>query len=425
MPQGYVQVILGGQTIPQGIRDALQRTGATVGFESLTEALRSGLKPTADAFLVIPDEDAPAGQQGLREILSRAANQPRGTLLIKTQADDQLQDVPANCVSVTVNESGGVEELAARISTMIELRPSLEKLARSRGGIRSSDEKLAQAYEQQLRIAGRVQREFLPHVLPRLDDFSFSAVYRPREYVSGDIYDVRRLGENHVAIALADVQGHGIGAALMTVFIKRALGGESRHGKLFRPSSPDEVLTRLNEELIEADLSETQFVSVVYALLDLRRRRLEIARGGAPYPLWRHADGTCEPLATPGFLIGVLPGATFAVEAIEMKPGDELVFYTDGLEQILLNQVPVKTPANSAPNCATRFGSSSVPPRFSPCESFANTPPDRLIAATEWYQGLCQSGVDSALAGIHSRYDTLRRLGRELDDLTVLALRCN
>ena len=404
MPQAYVQVILGGDTMPQGMHEALQRTGAAVSFESISEVLRSGLKPTADAFVVIPSEDASAEGHGLQEVLARMAHQPRAALVVRPAGKGTTPGFPPTGAPVTFSENQGVEEMAARISTMIEMRPSLEKLARSRNGVRTADEKLAEMYEQQLRLAGKVQREFLPHVLPRFGEFSFSAIYRPREFVSGDIYDIRRVGENHVAIAVADVQGHGIGAALMTVFIKRALTGETRRGKLFRPLSPDEVLARLNEELMDAELSETQFVSVTYALLDLRRRRVEIARGGSPYPLWRHGDGKCEPLATPGFLVGVMREATFAVESIEMKPGDALVFYTDGLEQILLNQeqpTPHRRPASNE-----------------------STPADQLITATDWYKHLRQAGVEPALGQINSRYDTLRRLGRALDDLTILSLRC-
>ena len=409
MSLAHVQVILGSESMPPGIRDALQRVGATVSFEPISEVLRSGLKPNADAFVVIPQSDTPAGRDGLREVLSRVAHHPRATLVINPPGGKSTPQVNPAIAPVAYSDQSGAEELAARISTMIEMRPSLETLARKRDGIRAADDKLAQHYETQLRTAARVQREFLPRVLPRYGDFSFSCVYRPKEYVSGDVYDIRQLDEDHVAIAVADVQGHGIGAALMTVFVKRALAGETRRNRPPRPFSPDEVLSRLNDELLETNLSDPQFVTVVYALLDLKHRRVEIARGGAPYPIWRHANGSCELLAPPGHLIGILPQATYAVESIEMKSGDTLAFYTDGVEQLVLHQ---ETGNESK-------GFPSQPPMSS-----NRTPPDRLITESEWYKGIIRNGMDAALEQINARHDMLRRLGRSMDDLTVLTLHC-
>jgi hypothetical protein len=410
MPQAHVQVVLGGPTVPSGLEAALRRVGATASFEPISEVLRSGVRPTADAVVVIPPDDAQAHRDGLRRIFGHVASRPRATLVIQPEGNAATPPTVPSAIPVSFSSRTGAEELAARIATMIEMRPSLESLHRGGTAARRADEQLARQYQQQLRLASQVQRELLPHALPRVAGLSFSVVYRPTDYVSGDIYDIRRLDETHVALALADTQGHGISAGLLTVFIKRALTGEGRRSKVLRPLRSDAVLTRLNEELVEAGLSEAQFAAAVYALVDVRTRRVELARAGAPYPILRHADGRCRLVDPDGPLIGVVPGARFALETFELAPGESLLLYSDGLEQVVRQEVS-RGPA------AARFARGREP-----ASDQGSIPPDKFIAATDWFTRLGRQGVPAALDQLTARHDTLRRLGQPLDDLTVLTI---
>ena len=409
MPRAHVQVILGGHTMPKGLEAALRRVGATASFEPISEVLRSGVKPTADAIVVIPADDAPANREGLRELFGQLATRPRATLVL--QPNDRMAPPPTSPPTVPVSFSShtGVEELATRIATMIEMRSSLESLHRG-PAVRLADEQAAQQYRQQLRLASQVQRELLPRALPHFDGISFSVIYRPTDYVSGDIYDIRRLDDSHVAVALVDAQGHGISAALLTVFIKRALPGKGRQSRVFRPLRPDEVLRRLNEELLEAELSETQFAAAVYALVNVRTRRVELARGGAPYPILRRADGRCELLCPAGLLVGVVPDASFAVESFELAPGESLVLYSDGLEQVARHA----SPDRNRPATLREHPHAGPEPR--------PVAPDEFLTSTDWYARLGSAGLPAALEQLSARHDTLRRLGQPLDDLTVLAI---
>ena len=83
-------------------------------------------------------------------------------------------------------------------------------------------------------------------------------------------------------MAVADATGHGIPAALLTVYIKRALRGKEIENGSYRILSPDEVLSRLNDDILDARLSECQFVAAVYAVLNTTTLELTVARGGAP-----------------------------------------------------------------------------------------------------------------------------------------------
>lgn len=393
MAQAHVQVVLGGETIPSGLEAALRRIGATASFGPITDALRFGLKPTADAVVVVANGNGQGEIDRLEALLSRVAAQPRGTLVL--QSDDNRDPRPTYSPAVPVSFSGpaDAEEWAARIETMIAMRPSLEVIQRGRPAVTHADERLAEQYRRQLTSASRVQRQLLPAALPRFENLSLSVVYRPADVVSGDIYDIRQLDDDHVAIAVVDTQGHGISAALLSVFIKRALRIDEAGDGGGHLRRPNEVLARLNAELLETELSETQFAAAVYAVFNLRTRRIDVARAGAPYPILRRADGNCALLRPAGTLIGVIPDARLALESHALRPGDSVIFYSDGLE-------PIVRSAGHAPAAA----------------------PGEVVTGAPWYRHLQAEGVTPALEQLEQRHDTLRRLGRALDDLTVVAL---
>ena len=170
------------------------------------------------------------------------------------------------------------------------------------------------------------------------------------------------------------------------------------------------MLRRLNEELLEAELSETQFAAAVYALVNVRTRRVELARGGAPYPILRRADGRCELLCPAGLLVGVVPDASFAVESFELAPGESLVLYSDGLEQVARHA----SPDRNRPATLREHPHAGPEPR--------PVAPDEFLTSTDWYARLGSAGLPAALEQLSARHDTLRRLGQPLDDLTVLAI---
>ena len=94
MPQAHVQVVLGGPTMPKGLEAALQRVGATASFGPMSEVLRSGVKPTADALVVIPD-DNDNGHDGLQALFNQVAAHPRATLVLQPEGWDQQAARPA------------------------------------------------------------------------------------------------------------------------------------------------------------------------------------------------------------------------------------------------------------------------------------------------------------------------------------------
>ena len=186
--------------------------------------------------------------------------------------------------------------------------------------------------DEELRLAARLQQDFLPKSLPQLGNVRFHTLYRPAGYVSGDLYDVMRLDEKRVGFYIADAVGHGMPAALLTMFIKHALTTKEILPGGYRLLSPSESLARLNEALLEQHLTHTTFATALYGMVDVETLEVTLACAGHPAPLVLRPDGSLETVPVEGSLLGIFPGETYATTSLRLREGDRLIFYTDGVE---------------------------------------------------------------------------------------------
>ncbi len=186
--------------------------------------------------------------------------------------------------------------------------------------------------DEEMRLASRIQQDFLPKRLPAVGPAQFATLYRPASWVSGDLYDVLRLDESHVGFYIADAVGHGMPAALLTMFIKRSMETKQVDEGGYRLMAPEDTMRLLNKALLEASLSANQFTTALYAVLDVRTLRLRFARGGHPHPLLLRADGATEEPQADGGLLGVFADAEFARAEVQLAPGDKFLVYSDGIE---------------------------------------------------------------------------------------------
>lgn len=230
------------------------------------------------------------------------------------------------------------EELAATISAAARLQPAFgslrEELASARriptGPVRIFDE-----LDEEMRLAARLQRDFLPRRLPEVGPVRFGVLYHPAGWLSGDIYDIARLDETHLGFYVVDVVGHGMPAALLTMFIKKALQTKRIVGKSYEIVPPHVSLAELNTDICEQNLGSCQFCTAVYCVLDLPTLTLTYSRAGHPEPVLCHADGAVEKLSAPGSLLGIFPDETFESREVQLRQGDRLVLYTDGADECL------------------------------------------------------------------------------------------
>ena len=188
---------------------------------------------------------------------------------------------------------------------------------------------------EQLKMAGRVQRDFLPARLPDSERYRWGAVFRPAEWVSGDMYDVTRLDEHHIGFYLADAVGHSMPAALLTMFLKHGMRMRETVGNHYHIFEPAEVMSHLNVLMTEQGLSGCQFATACYCLLNTDTREIRFARAGHPYPVLIGADGQLRTLESRGPLLGVFKDSQYMQESVTLRQGDKLLLYSDGAEAIV------------------------------------------------------------------------------------------
>jgi sigma-B regulation protein RsbU (phosphoserine phosphatase) len=168
----------------------------------------------------------------------------------------------------------------------------------------------------------------VPPTIPGLD---VGAVYRPAgsgDEVGGDFYDVFQVAEDDWVVALGDVVGKGVDAAVVTSLVRHTL-----HAVAVRSPSPADVLRQLNRVMLES--SPDRWCTV--ALVRLRREAgvwtAEVCLGGQSQPLLKPAEEPARLFAQPGSLIGVLDEPAFHETRLRLEPGDTVVLYTDGVTE--------------------------------------------------------------------------------------------
>jgi serine phosphatase RsbU (regulator of sigma subunit) len=186
--------------------------------------------------------------------------------------------------------------------------------------------------DEELRLAARLQQDFLPKALPQVGRVHFHTLFRPAGYVSGDLYDVMRLDEHHVGFYMADAVGHGMPAALLTMFLKNALVTKEIGPTGYKLLPPGQSMARLNAALVDQNLSQATFATALYGSIDTRSLKLTFARGGHPGPILITADGRLESLDADGGLLGIFPGEEFAEASVQLAAGDRVFVFTDGIE---------------------------------------------------------------------------------------------
>ena len=172
--------------------------------------------------------------------------------------------------------------------------------------------------------ARKIQASILPRRSPAYGDFDISGRSEPMEEVGGDFFDYIPVTEKILGLAIADVSGHGLPAALQVRDIYMGLRmGLARDFKIVR------TVERMNNIIHQSTLT-SRFVSMFYGELELNGVFIYV-NAGHPPPFHLAADGTVRYLEEGGPVLGPLPGATYERGFVIMKPGDMLVFYTDGI----------------------------------------------------------------------------------------------
>jgi sigma-B regulation protein RsbU (phosphoserine phosphatase) len=232
-----------------------------------------------------------------------------------------------NALAVT-GEAEAMERIAGLQGQVASLRAELDFLSRRDQTLNLYMQRL----DEELRLAARLQQDFLPKTLPQIGPIHFHTLFRPAGYVSGDLYDVARLDEAHVGFYMADAVGHGMPAALLTMFIKNALVTKQISPEGYRLLDPGETMGRLNDSLVQQNLTHATFATAVYGTVNANTLVCRYAGAGHPPPLLIRANGDMVNLHSEGPLLGIFPDEEYTDAQIQLRVGDRLFIYTDGIE---------------------------------------------------------------------------------------------
>lgn len=183
----------------------------------------------------------------------------------------------------------------------------------------------------ELGIATQIQASMLPCIFPPFPDrreFDIFATMKPAKEVGGDFYDFFLVDEDHLALVIADVSGKGVPAALFMVIAKTLLKNDAQAG-----NSPGQVLEKVNGQLCENN-EAGMFVTVWLGILEISTGKMVCANAGHEYPALCPAGGSFELLKDKhGFVLAGMEGARYKEYELELKPGDTLYVYTDGVSE--------------------------------------------------------------------------------------------
>lgn len=185
------------------------------------------------------------------------------------------------------------------------------------------------AIDEQLNAARTIQHVLLPSEISAPDGYSIAARYIPCQAVGGDCYDVFAIQNARTGLAVGDISGKGLTAAMMMTNLMALFRVEARRG-----DEPHRVLTSMNQLFHESTPAQ-YFATFFFGALEHRTGRIDFASAGHDPPLVIHADGRVEPETLGDTLLGIFPGVEFRPLTLELAPGDVCVVCSDGVtEQI-------------------------------------------------------------------------------------------
>jgi serine phosphatase RsbU (regulator of sigma subunit) len=225
-------------------------------------------------------------------------------------------------------------ELLGQAKALLRIKEAHDRLTAKSAEMHRLNKCLQQLHQQidhELQLAQRIQSCLLPRNLPSVPRTRFAVHYLLRDRVGGDFYDVFRLDEHHVGLYVADAMGHGVPASLLTIFVKKGVVAKEVFGHNYRLVPPEDVLQRLNKELVDQHLSEHSFLTMAYALYNHREGIFRFARAGHPYPLYVPQAGEPVFWQQEGLLLGVVDAA-FPARSYALKLGDKVLLYSDGID---------------------------------------------------------------------------------------------
>lgn len=221
-------------------------------------------------------------------------------------------------------------EVQGRVQAALRMRGYLDEIARQKAemeGLRRQMDTLAHRMAEDLRLAGGIQRSLLPPPVEH-KQLDLAREYMPFQEIGGDYYDFVPLGPQGLALAVGDVMGKGVPAALLAATLKASVRSHLQTGE----PSWSELVSRINRlfwEVTPAGL----FASLFFGVFDADGRTLDYVNAGHFYPFVVRRDGSVHDLESGGAVLGLVEEAGYEPGRVRLEPSDTLVFYSDGVTE--------------------------------------------------------------------------------------------
>lgn len=248
--------------------------------------------------------------------------------LTRAEFEDLLQRYPLIAYEMLRVLSDRLRE--AGDATIRDLQHKNQQLMQAYQELQAAQEQLIEqeALRRELQHARDIQERMLPRTLPQVAGLDVGARMLPARMVGGDFYDVFPLGPDRLGLAVGDVCGKGVPAALLMALVSSLLRAETE-----RSESPAETLRTVNRHLLSRS-AEGMFVTILYGILDRTTRDFTFARAGHELPLFWSADGTILPTARGlGHPLGLLEEPALDSQIMRLPPGAGLLLYSDGVTE--------------------------------------------------------------------------------------------
>jgi len=265
-------------------------------------------------------------------------------LLTSKSAKEEVVEGLAQGADDFLSKPVNQEELFARIQAGQRVLGMQQKLQAKNQEITDTLNELQTLHDEihkDLIEAEHLQMSLLPEPLTKLEQGDVSILFQSSGHVGGDLIGFFKISKTRLGLYSIDVSGHGISSALLTARLAGYLNPNTKAQNVafertpsggYEPRSPAQVARSLNKRMLK-DMETEHYFTMAYADIDLETGHTSFVQAGHPYPIIVRANNTTELVGTGGPPIGLISGANYVTETLELKQGDRLFLYSDGITE--------------------------------------------------------------------------------------------
>ena len=215
----------------------------------------------------------------------------------------------------------------SRVPTQVTTAPIFNEAGDVIGGVETFRDVSPMLVD--LERASKIQTQMLKQDLPDDSRLRFSSLMMSFDIVGGDYFAIQQLDENNYGFMIADMEGHGIAAALYTMHLGILW---NRHSQLL--FNPVEFAEAINNELVKIFGDIVTFAAAICGVIDAAAGSLKFTGAGGPPPLIIHSDWRIDKPSSPGTLFGIMEDSPYTEQTVQLEPDDSILFFSDGAVEI-------------------------------------------------------------------------------------------